>query len=129
MDRAEALETVLHAGDAPEWEIDRLKLAIAVIEEFGDRYRRVESMGSREGYDDMVNFVETVPNEHVRNRLEHSLHGSGVFRRFKEALKDSGGDPQLQRWYAFQQARRWERAVQWLKEEGVEPLVERDGLG
>jgi hypothetical protein len=91
------------------------------IEENPDRYELIPKAQSREGYDDMVDFIATVTDEHLAELLELAVDGKGAFRRFKDVLsrypKEQG------RWFRFRDDRSVERALEWLDEIGV-ALVE-----
>jgi hypothetical protein len=41
---------------------------------------------SREGYDDMQDFIDTVCDEHLQELLNVAIHGRGAFRRSKDVL-------------------------------------------
>jgi hypothetical protein len=52
------------------------------------RWLRFDSLGSRPGFRDMAEFLETVADEHLADRLDRALGGRGPFRRFKDELAD-----------------------------------------
>ena len=82
------------------------------------RYLQVPRAESREGYEDMQDFIDTVSDEHVRELLDVAIQGKGAFRRFKDMLR--GHPAEQQRWFEFQAARMDARAREWLAEEGFE---------
>jgi hypothetical protein len=47
------------------------------------RFIIVPQADSRGGYQDMVDFTETVADPHLRELLQVALNGRGAFRRFK----------------------------------------------
>jgi uncharacterized protein UPF0158 len=83
------------------------------------RFLRVPRADSREGYDDMQDFIDTVSDEHLQELLDVAIQGRGAFRRFKDVLAPHPGEQQ--RWFDFQAARLDARAREWLAEEGCEP--------
>ncbi len=83
------------------------------------RYLQVPHADSREGYDDMQDFIDTVSDEHLQELLNVATQGRGAFRRFKDVL--AGHPAEQQRWFDFQAARLDARAREWLAEEGCEP--------
>jgi hypothetical protein len=83
------------------------------------RYLQVQRADSREGYDDMQDFIDTVSDEHLQELLNVAIQGRGAFRRFKDVL--AGHPAERQRWFDFQVARLDARAREWLAEEGYEP--------
>ena len=83
------------------------------------RYLQVLRADSREGYDDMRDFIDTVGDEHLQELLNVATQGRGAFRRFKDVLARHPAEKQ--RWFEFQAARLDARARVWLAEEGCEP--------
>jgi hypothetical protein len=81
-----------------------------------DRWLWVGCQGSRDGYDDMVDFVETVKDPRLIGRLEVALDGRGAFRRFRNVLDREPAE--FERWQAFSDDRRRGRARKWLAREG-----------
>lgn len=81
-----------------------------------DRWLGVQCEGSRDGYRDMVWFIEDLDDADFADRLARAISGRGAFRRFKARLADR---PDLMtRWYAFSNDRQRGRARSWLAEEG-----------
>jgi hypothetical protein len=87
------------------------------IEEDFDRYERIPKAESHEGYEDMVDFITTVDNEHLAELLEVAINGKGAFRRFKDALLNY--PEERERWFKFKDERMEERALEWLDDNGV----------
>ncbi len=116
---AEAFEAALAASVVPEWEQDMVRDAARVEAGIGERYRRVPETDSREGYADMEAFIETVATARLRDQLSRAIAGKGAFRRFKDTLLDAPAE--RERWFAFQAARQRERALEWLRSEGLAP--------
>ena len=82
------------------------------IEEDSDRYERIPKAESREGYEDMVDFIATVDNERLAELLEVAINGKGAFRRFKDVLLNY--PEERERWFQFKGERMEERALEWL---------------
>jgi hypothetical protein len=112
---AEALE----GRDVPEWMKELIILADAVEKGLGTRYVEVPETGSRPAYEDMEDFIKTVADDELQALLWRAIEGRGAFRRFKDTLADQPAEQE--RWYAFRDARRRERAIAWLREEDIEP--------
>jgi len=81
-----------------------------------ERWLWIPNQGSRAGYRDMADFVETVTDPGRADRLEIALQGKGAFRRFKDVLARWPGE--LERWFGFSDDRKRGRARAWLAEEG-----------
>jgi hypothetical protein len=86
-----------------------------------ERWLRFDSEGTRDGHDDMVDFLDTIDDERLRGRPADSLHGRGVFRRFRDRLGDLAPD-ELQRFRRWEDDRKTGRARAWLAAEGYRPV-------
>ena len=69
----------------------------------------------------MVDFVATVTDPVLADRLDVALDGRGAFRRFKDVL-DRDPD-ELTRWYVFFGDRRRGRARAWLAMHALKPAL------
>jgi hypothetical protein len=87
----------------------------------GERWLHFDSLGSRPGYGDMVEFLSTVDDEALAGRLERALGGRGAFRRFKDSLAEA--PDQLERFFRFSDDRSRGRARRWMAESGLRPAV------
>jgi hypothetical protein len=116
-----AFEAVLRDWDIPDWQQESVRDADLVETGFGKRFIRVPQADSREGYEDMETFIETVTNERLAERLARAIRGRGAFRYFKDVLLDF--PKERERWFAFRDARQRERVLEWLESEGFEPIT------
>jgi len=74
----------------------------------------IEPVDSAEGYADMEDFAERVPDPRARDLLLRAIAGRGAFRRFKDTLLEF---PELREtWFRFHDARAERRALAWLAE-------------
>jgi Uncharacterised protein family (UPF0158)/Nucleotidyltransferase domain len=79
--------------------------------------RAIDPLPSREGYEDMRDFIERARNPQARDLLERAIAGRGAFRRFKDTLFEF---PELRdAWFRFHDACLERRAIRWLLEEGL----------
>ena len=92
------------------------------IEEDFDRYERIPKAESHEGYEDMVDFIATVKDEHLAELLEVAINGKGAFRRFKDVLLNY--PEERERWFQLKDDRTQERALEWLGDIGVSLIEE-----
>lgn len=106
-------------GEPDDGEADRAD--DAEEDQADDRWLRFDSLGSRPGFRDMAEFLETVADERLATRLDRALGGRGAFRRFKDELADAPDE--LARFHRFTDDRRRGRARQWLAESGLRPTV------
>jgi Uncharacterised protein family (UPF0158). len=107
-----------------EWgeEEEEIELRDLIEEGFNEIYYALPQRESYEGYQDMVDFTETVSDEQLSQRLNNVLSGGKkIFRRFKDTL--AVNDEEMQRYYAFCGARNEERVKEWLKENGFEVQI------
>jgi hypothetical protein len=74
---------------------------------------------SHEGWNDMADFIATVADPRLADRLERAIHGRGAFHRFRAEL-DHHPD-ELTRFHQFSDERQCGRARRWLAEHGVRP--------
>lgn len=73
--------------------------------------------GSRDGYQDMVEFIDTCSDQRFAERLGRAIRGKGAFRRFADLLH-RGHEDELTRWSEFVSERRRGRARAWLADAG-----------
>ncbi len=106
----------------PEWMAESITEAEPIEAGLGTRYVRVEPEDRHAGYQDMEDFIETVSDERLQARLWGAIRGRGAFRRFKDTVYDEPAE--RARWFAFKDARERERAIAWLRDEGIEPVLE-----
>ena len=93
-----------------------------VEEGFNTRYIEVPQAESGEGYRDMEEFIDTVQDRRLQNRLWGAIRGRGAFRRFKDALLDYPAE--RERWHGFKAAQVRRRILEWLEDEGIEPILD-----
>lgn len=101
-------------------------MLIGVVEiEYSDdieQYELIPKQDSRDGYRDMQEYIWSLEDESLAERLEDAIHGRGAFRRFKDIL---GRHPDaLQNWFKFRDDREHQRIMDWLKSIDVEPMFE-----
>lgn len=118
----QAFSEALQRSEMPDWMKEGVQAAYQVECGYGTRYLRIPQADSREGYHDMEDFIGTVRNERLREKLEVAIQGQGAFRRFKDVL--ASAPDERERWFAFKDERVRRRVLEWLEAEGIEPLAE-----
>jgi len=103
----------------PDWQKDLLAVVKEIEAETG-RYVPIPEPDSREAYDDMVRFADTVTDPDLRKQFHTALDGRGAFRCFRNVLDDH--DSERQRWFVFKDKAMAERVREWLAEIGIEPV-------
>jgi hypothetical protein len=99
-------------SDGSKEELDGLDL------EQDDRYIPIPKEGSYDSYQDMVDFIATVKDDHLVDLLAVAIQGKGAFRQFKDVLRQAEDGSELERWYRFSNQREYDRAIAWLAEVG-----------
>jgi hypothetical protein len=115
------LAAVLQEHDLPDWEKEFLLEADQIDCFRGSRYIGVPRADSPEGYRDMEDFILTVQDKRLQERLWWAIEGRGAFRRFKDVL--AAHYREQKRWYAFKDDRVTTRILHWLESEGIEPII------
>ena len=116
-----AVEDSDEAAEAlPDWEQDLVETAENILGDEKNRFLPIPRCESREGYELMAAFTETVTSKVLREKLAVALDGKGAFRRFRNVLNQHPDE--LERWYAFKDESIREEAVQWLLDHGIEPV-------
>ncbi len=83
-----------------------------------ERYLSIPTESSREGYQDMVAFTESLEAENLKEKLWIALNGRGAFRRFKDVLLSH--PEKREEWFKFQDERLEKHVMEWLEENEVE---------
>lgn len=85
-----------------------------------DRWLGVPNYGSQDGWRDMADFIGTLDDQAVADRLTDAIDGRGAFSRFRRELDRR---PELiSRWQAFSAECRVGRARSWLASSGYDAL-------
>ena len=61
-------------------------------------------------YQIIVEFIETIDNEKVREELQRTIQGKGAFRRFKDYCFETNI---IQDWYEYKEQKYKEIAIKW----------------
>lgn len=102
-------ETILLSDDVLDEELVEL-----IQEGESEEYISLPELNSNEGYNDMMDFTETVTSARLRNELLNALSGrKGVFKRFKDVLSQDNNE--LDRYYKFVDQQNRTRIIEWLK--------------
>ena len=94
-----------------------------VEEGFGERYITIPNAESYEGYQDMEDFIETVKEVKLKEKLYNAIAKKGAFRRFKDVLNFY--PKERERWFKFKGEKVMERVNEWLEEEGIEIMPQK----
>jgi len=90
---------------------------LAEVRQYPKRYLRLPPLSGRSGYNAMVEFSRTVSRPELRAELEAALNGPGVYRRFRDVLKDQPRE--YARWQQFRGEKVAWRLRQRLEADGI----------
>lgn len=104
-----------------------LVLAAAALR-FGDcsRFESIPDFDSHQTYQWMEDFIETVADRALRERLSRAIDQSKPFRRFRDELAADRGSQR--EWRIYESRRQREAIIDWLRSIGVEPANPDGGL-
>ena len=120
-DAGKGLAQLVAQSDLPEWQQERVLEVDRIEAGYGERFIEVPEDDSHEGYRDMEAFIATLEDKSLQDQLWRAIGGRGAFRRFKELLHEDRR--QRERWFAFEGERVQERVVDWLRGNGIEPVI------
>lgn len=103
-----------------DWDDELAETAGKILSDEKNRFLPIPRRESREGYEIMASFADSVDNKGLREKLAVALDGKGAFRRFRNVLNDHPDE--LEKWYAFKDDWMREEAIKWLLENGIEPV-------
>ncbi len=92
--------------------------ALGTVRSQPDTYVLVDAIQSRIQYQWVDDFVRTIEDSELRERVLAAINGKGAFRRFKDlllALPD-----ERRRWFEYRDQRMRDRIVEWVREQGIE---------
>jgi hypothetical protein len=120
--KSECVRSAIEQRNVPDWQKEELRAADQVEAGFGTRYIRIEPLDPHADYEDMEEFISTVRDTRLRERLWRAISGRGAFRSFRDVLDDYPRE--RQRWFEFGDAQARQRALDWLAEENIEPILD-----
>ncbi len=107
------------AGSLAGWQQDELREARAVFADTEGRYVLIPERAEWEIEERMPEFVESIADPELRDRLTAVMDGRNAVRRFSDIL--SHYPEERQRWLALQREQDQAYATRWLAEEEIEP--------
>lgn len=69
----------------------------------------------------MEDFIASVADGRLPERLWQAIRGRGAFRRFEDVLAHHPHEREA--WFAFRDSRLRQRVLDWLELEGIEPIA------
>jgi hypothetical protein len=120
-ENVEAINEAIQNEDIPAWQKDSLYSAAQVEFGYNSHFIEIPQADSRQGYENMEAFIETVSNRHLRELLQVAIQGKGAFRRFKDVLATY--PQERDRWFQFHDKRLHQQVLDWLENENINPIV------
>ena len=87
-----------------------------------ERFVPIGAIPSRIQYQWLDEFIQTVDDDALRERLRAAVNGKGAFRRFKDILLTVPDE--RRRWFEFRDHLMRSYLEAWVREQGVEPSNE-----
>jgi hypothetical protein len=106
------------------WQREELELARRIVAD-NERFIRIPQGDSGEAYRVMEDFIPTVRDRRLREKLSVAIAGKGAFRRFKDVLL--GHPDARQEWFAFEARVKRDWARDWLASLGIETTWQPPG--
>jgi hypothetical protein len=104
--------------DDDNWQQEAVNEARQIQDGLGTRYLEISQVDSFTGYNDVVEFIAAVEDEHLRDLLDVAIRGKGAFRRFKDVLYDYSES--CQQWFEFKDEQMRQRVMRWLAAHDIE---------
>lgn len=79
-------ERVFQEEGMQDWQKDNLQQIDLIESGYGTRFITIPPESSHLGFEDMQEFIQTVRNPRLQDRLEDAISGRSAFRRFKDVL-------------------------------------------
>ena len=108
----------------PSWMVDMGRLARRIDEDDGSVFVPLPTQWEIHEHAIMCDFVDTLPEGNMQERLWNNLHGSGAFRRFKDGVHQYDI---ADAWYRFRDRRFIAIARDWCQENDIPLTVTSDG--
>jgi hypothetical protein len=106
--------------DLPDWMEDEVEMALEILLDESGRYVRIPERKPPKAYKSIADFIETVEDSVLREKLSRILDGKGAFRRFKGVLIDY--PKERKRWHGYNAKVMKKEIIEWLKSLGVQTI-------
>jgi len=88
------------------------------VQLYTEKYLPIPGSQSHESYEVMEQFIETVNNTTLQEKLINALNARRPFRRFKDVLMDYASEEKG--WFKFEENNITQRILNWLEENNLE---------
>ncbi|MDB5246987.1 MAG: hypothetical protein JWQ40_1381 [Segetibacter sp.] len=117
----ETMEVEINAGEDSYFIDDEDDPAQEALDN-PDKYLRIEPVSPREAFRVMADFVETVHDKHMQQRLTDALDGRKPFANFNHLVHSTNV---RQQWFDFKNRAYTEMAKEWIEENASRELKEK----
>lgn len=94
-----------------------------LVEEHPERFLYIDPLESNESFKIMENFIETLEEAPLREKLWNALSQRTPFRKFKDALL---AYPEVrEHWFAFQKKALMQKALEWFAYHDIIPILKK----
>jgi hypothetical protein len=107
--------------DLPEWMEDEVELALEVLLDEQGRYVRIPEREPPKAYKTMAEFIDTVEDFVLKEKLSNVLNGKGAFRRFKKVLIEY--PKERKRWHGYNAKAVKNEIIEWMDTLGSRPVT------
>jgi hypothetical protein len=87
---------------------------------YGLRYVAMPQASANYATREMEEFIATVQDREMAERLARALNDRTPFRRFHDVVSETPGE--RERWEAYREQRARQRVLDWLAGQGIEPV-------
>jgi hypothetical protein len=108
------------AGSLAGWQQEELREAREVFADTEGRYTLIPERPAWELEDLMPDFIDSISDEALRQKLTSAMNERNALRRFKDILAPYSDE--RQRWLSLQQENDRDYATRWLADEEIEPV-------
>ena len=106
-----AMKFIPDLDQHPDMELDAWKKDISEIQKNLKAFVEIIGMDSRETYQLMIRFIETVDHDETKIKLEQAISGAKPFRNFKFQVDNSG--VYREKWFKFKE----ENLMDWIEDQ------------
>jgi hypothetical protein len=110
-------KVVRHIDEAYDGDPEETKLK-KKIEKYPNRFIPIPKRESRDEYEWMVEFTESLDDKNLKENLFIALDGKGAFKRFKNVLLNY--PEKREKWFKFKDKKMKQDILEWCKENEIE---------
>ncbi|OGW40486.1 MAG: hypothetical protein A2Y97_10235 [Nitrospirae bacterium RBG_13_39_12] len=98
--------------EIPDWMEDELEMALEILLNENGRYIRIPERKPSRAYKTMADFIDTLEESVLREKLSGVLNGKGAFKRFKKVLIDY--PKERKKWHGYNAKAVKNEIIEWM---------------